>query len=47
MGATFFEALVKAIQCALEEFDCIEYDLQIKTTSLEIGDWLTKGDQRN
>ena len=36
LGAAFDEALVEAIQCALEEFGCIESDMLIETTSSEI-----------
>ena len=36
LAAAFCEALVKATQFAFEDFDCIESDLQIRTTSTKL-----------
>ena len=42
--AAYYEAFIEGIQCATEEFGCIELKLKIKTTSKELVNWLTKGD---
>ena len=37
--AAYCVALTEAIQCAIEEFGCIESDLQIRTPSKELVNW--------
>ena len=42
--AAGYEALVEAIHCSLDEFDCVEIELQIRISSTELVNWLTEGD---
>ena len=45
MSEAYCMALIEAIQCAIEEFECIEADLYI--SSNEVVNWLTKEDSIN
>ena len=45
MFKAYCMALTEAIQCAIEEFECIEADLQI--SSNEVVNWLTKENSIN
>ena len=45
MSEAYCMALIEAIQCAIEEFECIEADLYI--SSNEVVNWLTKENSIN
>ena len=43
VSAACCEALIEVIQCAIEEFGCIESELKVRTTSKELVNFSNKG----